>query len=136
MYYKTEVIRQAARLLDTVDEENNNVIETYFNDKEKRIEVWNMLANEERMIASMRYDEEQEEATVTKLRQLTAFVGKKLPDPEFGFGGSLLPTLLKTLPGLFEKNIDIERIEFIFNSETEELRVVDGYDKTIQVVKF
>lgn len=53
---KKELIKQAAELLDaTPDYDNPYVIEVYFNHKLERIEVWWMLADEERMLSYVEY---------------------------------------------------------------------------------
>ena len=51
-----ELIRQAAKLLDAVPDSHNHVIEVHFNDTEKQIEVWNMLADKEHCVATVQGD--------------------------------------------------------------------------------
>jgi len=51
-----ELIRQAAKLLDAVPDSHNHIIEVHFNEADERVEVWNMLADEEHIVASVQGD--------------------------------------------------------------------------------
>lgn len=130
MMYKTEIIRQTAKLLDAVNEDGNPVIETYFNDKKKRVEVWNMLTDQEKMIASVEYDEEQDE------NLLPPGEAEKDHGWETNFVGSLIPVLLKAIAILVEKNRDIMHCFFVFDTKKEELRVVNFEDIIILTITY
>lgn len=60
---------------------------------------------------------------------------KEVMKMESGFGGSLLPALLKALSELIEDEQNLAELEFVFDSVEEELRVTkfegDGPEKIV-----
>ena len=117
MMYKPETIRRAADLLDAVNDDGNPVIEVRFNDSLGQVEIWDMLADRERVIASVLYPAEQREAT-TEAPGEVAKTGNYI-----GFGGSLIPTVLEGIAKIMQESVNVLDLEFLFDSEQEELHI-------------
>ena len=54
---KASLIKKAAQLLDSISETRITVIEIYFNDRKRVIEAWDMLTDEETLIAAITYED-------------------------------------------------------------------------------
>jgi len=51
------LVRQANRLLDAIPDRTNPLLEIAFDKAAKKIVVWNMLADHERVVGAVRFEE-------------------------------------------------------------------------------
>lgn len=51
------LLEQATRLLDGVPDRGINTLEIVFDDESKTIKIWDMIADNERIVASAEYEE-------------------------------------------------------------------------------
>ena len=51
------LIHQAARLLDATPEEDSPILEVVFDDEADTIKIWDMIADNERIVATAEYEE-------------------------------------------------------------------------------